>query len=293
MGRDAVDHPELGAFLRSRRARVTPAEAGLPYADTRRVPGLRRSEVAELAGVSPAVYARLERGHAGHVSAPVLDAIARALRLSESDRAHLYAVAYPDVAHRRPMRPQQVRPALRRVLDSLPEVPVLVLGRRLDVLAANPLARAFFTDFAALPGPDRNLARFLFLDPAARILYRDWPAAAGSAIAALRRYAAHHRHDPDLIDLVGELSAADADFRRWWGDPDIADRGHSRTGYRHPVVGDLTLQDEELCPIAEPDQTLILHLPEPGSSAEHALNLLSALVADVLTAPGRPAVRKA
>jgi transcriptional regulator with XRE-family HTH domain len=271
------DNTELREFLRSRRARVTPAQAGLPaLADGRRVPGLRRAEVAQLAGVSADYYVRLERGRAGHVSAAVLDAVARALRLDEADRGRLHTVAHPAVARRRPMRPQRVRPGLLRVLETLTDVPALIIGYRLDVLAANPLARAFYSDFDALPVRDRNMARFMFLDPAARELFRDWPGAARCTVGSLHLYAGQHPHDPELIDLVGELSVLDPDFRRWWAAHGVLERGPGRRDYHHPVVGDLTLGYEALAPVGESDQTLGLHTAEPGSSAQHALNLLAA-----------------
>jgi transcriptional regulator with XRE-family HTH domain len=271
------DNTELREFLRSRRARVTPAQAGLPaLADNRRVPGLRREEVAQLAGVSVDYYVRLERGRAGNVSAAVLDAVARALRLDETERGHLHAVAHPTVARRRPMRPQRVRPGLHRVLATLTDVPALILGYRMDVLAANPLARAFYTDFNALAGRDRNMVRFTFLDPAARELFRDWPGAARGVVGSLHLYAGQHPYDPELIDLVGELSVLDPDFRRWWAAHDVHERSHGRKEYHHPVVGDLTLDYEALAPTGETDQTLGLHTAEPGSPSQHALNLLAA-----------------
>jgi transcriptional regulator with XRE-family HTH domain len=278
-----ADNAELREFLRSRRARVTPARAGLPAPPAgRRVPGLRREEVAQLAGVSVDRYVRLERGRAGQVSEAVLDAVARALCLTDAERTHLYAVARPAASRRRPMRTQMVRPGLKRVLDTLTDVPALILGRRLDVLAANPLARAFYTDFDALAVRDRNMVRFMFLDPAARALFRNWPAAARDTVASLHLYAGQHPHDPELIDLAGELSVLDADFRRWWAAHDVAGHGFGRKEYHHPVVGDLALEYEALSPVGETDQTLGLHTAEPGSPSEHALNLLAAWTTEAM-----------
>jgi transcriptional regulator with XRE-family HTH domain len=257
----------LREFLTSRRAAISPQDVGLPVSmAARRVPGLRREEVAILAGVSVDYYVKLERGRAGHVSAAVLDAVARALRLDETERSHLYAVARPTVA--RPMRAQRVRPGLQRVLDTLTDVPAFIIGHRMDVLAANPLARALYTDFDALAPRDRNMLRFLFLDPTARELYRDWPASARGTVGSLHLYAGQHPHDPELIDLVGELSMLDADFRRWWTAHDVHERNHGRKEYRHPVVGDLTLDYEALSPVGDTDQTLGLHTAEPGSPSE-------------------------
>ncbi|MEW2549070.1 helix-turn-helix transcriptional regulator [Streptomyces sp. NPDC047002] len=281
---------EFGAFLRSRRARLAPREAGLPAGPgPRRVPGLRREEVAGLAGVSVDYYVRLERGRAAHVSDAVLDALARALRLDPTERAHLCTLAVP--ARRRSAgappgadasavrSAQRVRPGLLRLLDALGGTPALVLGRRYDVLAANPAARALYTDFDALPVRERNMVRFLFLDGAARTLYADWPAAARSTVAGLRLYAGRHPGDRRLAELAGELCDLDADFRRWWGEHDVHERGHGVKHYRHPLVGDLVLGYEALAPTADADQVLGTHTAEPGSPSEAALRRLAALAA--------------
>jgi transcriptional regulator with XRE-family HTH domain len=256
---------ELREFLRSRRARITPEEAGLsPQPGTRRVPGLRREEVAQLAGVSVDYYVRLERGRGTNVSEAVLDAIARALCLNDTERGHLFTVAKPTRTRHRPMPPQRVRRGLQRVLDTLTEIPALVLGRRLDVLAANPLARALYTDFDALPPRERNMARFVFLDEAAHALYTEWEPAARGIVATLHLYAGQHPHDPQLAELIGELSVRDKDFRRWWADHDVFHRTHGTKRYHHPVVGDLTLCYEALAPTGDREQT---RLPLRGSPA--------------------------
>ena len=269
---------ELREFLRSRRARITPEQAGLAAGPgARRGPGLRRAEVAQLAGVTADFYDRIERGRARAVSEAVLEALARALRLDEPDRDQLFAAALPAVSRRRPMRPQQVRPALRRVLDALNDVPALVLGHRLDLLAANPVARVFYPDLYASGHRGSNLARYLFTVPAARELHLDWPVTARDAVAALHRHAAQHPHDPELVDLVGELSVGDPDFRRWWAERDQTPYRPGATRYRHPLVGDLTLADEVLTPAGEAGQTLALHTAEPGSASEARLRLLAYL----------------
>jgi len=274
---------ELRDFLRSRRARITPEQAGLTAAPgVRRAPGLRRAEVAQLAGVSADFYRRLEGGRARGVSAAVLEALARALRLDGPGRDALFAAARPAVSRRRAMRPQRVRPGLHRVLDTLVDVPAVILGYRLDVLAANPLARLFYPDLRTLAPQERNLVRYLFAVPAARQLYQDWPAAARAAVAALHRYAGHHPHDPELVDLIGELSVSDGDFRRWWSERDPAPAHPGAKRYRHPLVGDLTLVDEVLTPAGEADQTLELHTAEPGSPSEAALRLLAGLTSGIL-----------
>jgi transcriptional regulator with XRE-family HTH domain len=275
---DTDSRGELREFLRSRRARITPEQAGLAAGPgVRRAPGLRRAEVAQLAGVSADFYDRLERGRARAVSEAVLEALARALRLDEPDRDELFAAALPALSRRREMRPQQVRPALRRVLDTLNDVPALVLGHRLDLLAANPLARVFYPDLLAPGRHGRNLARYLFTAPAARELHCDWPVTARGAVAALHRYAAHHSHDPELVDLVGELSVGDPDFRRWWAQRDQTPYRPGAARYRHPLVGDLTLADEVLTPAGESGQTLELYIAEPGSDSEARLRLLAYL----------------
>jgi transcriptional regulator with XRE-family HTH domain len=272
----AGGNTELREFLRSRRARITPEQAGLPREPgARRVPGLRREEVARLAGVSVDYYVRLERGRNLNVSESVLDALARALQLNDIERGHLFTVARPRRGRPRPLAPQRVRPGLGHLLTTLTEVPALVLGRRLDVLASNHLARALYTDFEALAPGDRNMARFVFLNEGARELYVDWPGAARGIVATLHLYAGTHPNDPQLAELIGELSLRDHDFRRWWADHDVFLRGHGRKHYRHPVVGELTLAYEAFTPTDDPDQTLGLSTAEPGSPSEQALRLLA------------------
>src|ERR1700737_653205 len=206
---------ELREFLRSRRARVTPAAAGLPSRlGARRVPGLRREEVAQLAGVSVDYYVRLERGRTANVSESVLDGVARALQLNDLERTHLFTLAKPSRSRPRPFPPQHVRPGLQLVVDSMTEVPVLVLGRRLDVLAANSLARALYTDFDALPPHFRNMARLIFLHDHVRSLCKDWPTAAQGIVANLRLYAGRYPHDPALAELVGRPRRGPAHVRR-------------------------------------------------------------------------------
>jgi transcriptional regulator with XRE-family HTH domain len=278
---------ELREFLRSRRGRITPEEAGLPpQPGTRRVPGLRREEVAQLAGVSVDYYVRLERGRKLHASETVLDALARALCLNETERGHLFALARPPRARRRPMPPQQVRPGLYRVLESLTDTPAMVLGRRLDVLASNQMARALFIDFEALPYRERNMARYMFLDEGARELYADWEPGARSTVAALRLYAGRWPDDPQLAELIGELSLRDADFRRWWAEHNVFRHIHGTKHMHHPIVGDLTLGYEALTVTDDPEQSLSLHTVEPGSPSEQAMRLLASWIS---APPARPA----
>ncbi|MFC4031225.1 helix-turn-helix domain-containing protein [Streptomyces polygonati] len=283
-GSTAGDKGELREFLRTRRARITPEEAGLtPAPGVRRVPGLRREEVAQLAGVSVDYYVRLERGRGSNVSEAVLDAIARALRLNDDERGHLFAVARPARTRPRPLPPQRVRPGLYRVLETMTEVPAIVVGRRTDVLATNRLARALYTDFDALPYRERNMSRFIFLDEAARGLYPDWEEVARSSVATLHLYAGQHPHDPRLAELIGELSVRDPDFRRWWADHDVHRRTFGSKRFHHPVVGDLTLDYEALTVTGDPDQVLGLYTAEPGSPSEEALRLLASWSGEVAT----------
>jgi transcriptional regulator with XRE-family HTH domain len=266
---------ELREFLRSRRERVTPAAAGLPLRPgARRVPGLRREEVAQLAGVSVDYYVRLERGRTANVSESVLDAVARALQLNELERTHLFTLAKPSRARPRPLPPQHVRPGLRLVVDSITDAPALVLGRRLDVLAANPLARVLYTDFDALPPHFRNMARLIFLHDDVRSLCTDWPTAAQGIVANLRLYAGRNPHDPALADLVGELSVQDPDFRRW-ADHDVDQHTYGVRHCHHGLVGDLELGYEAFTPTDDPEQTLWVSTVQPGSVSEERLKVLA------------------
>ncbi|MGV9773307.1 helix-turn-helix transcriptional regulator [Streptosporangium sp. NPDC003464] len=287
-----MDHnAELREFLRSRRARLSPQQAGVPATGgTRRVPGLRREELARLAGVSVDYYTRLEQGRHVNVSESVLDAVARALRLDGVERAYLFELgrSAPRPTRRRtPARPQRVRPGLHRILEALAGVaPALILGRRTDVLAANRLARALITDFDALPQRERNLTRHMFLDEAARDLYLDWDTVAAETVAALRLDAGRHPDDPQLAELVGELAVKSEEFRTWWADRNLRERTHGTRRYHHPVVGELVLSYESVVFPGDADQTMCVHTTEPGSPSETALRLLADW-----TAPQPPAVR--
>ncbi|RSS57136.1 helix-turn-helix transcriptional regulator [Streptomyces sp. WAC01280] len=269
---------EIREFLRTRRARITPEQAGLAtYAGARRVPGLRREEVAQLAGVSVDYYIRLERGRTQGVSETVLDAVARALQLNDTERAHLFDLAQPTATRarrRRPLAPQKVRPAVHRALDAL-GVPAMVQGRRMDVLAANKLGYALITDFQARPHHQRNAARFVFLDDAARSLYTDWERVAADCVATLRLYAGRHSDDPQLTELIGELSLHSDTFRRLWADHDVLAHTTGSKRLHHPLVGDLTLEYIVLAVEGDPDQTLIIYTPEPASPSAEAIGILA------------------
>ncbi|MEV4251811.1 helix-turn-helix transcriptional regulator [Spirillospora sp. NPDC049652] len=270
---------ELGEFLRSRRARLRPEELGLPdYGGRRRVPGLRREELARLAGVSVDHYVRLEQGRTLHFSEAVLDAVARALQLDEVERGHLHRLARP---YTEPAGPpaepaQPIRPGLRRLLDSTGDVPVYIVGRYTNVLAWNPLAAALITDFGALPPAERNFARLLFLDEGMRNLYADWRAKAADIVGYLRLDIGRHPGDPAAAALIEELSDASAEFREIWAEHGLKEKTHGRYVYRHPTVGTLDLGFETLRLPDDPDQALIAHTVEQGSPSHAALRLLAA-----------------
>jgi transcriptional regulator with XRE-family HTH domain len=268
---------ELRQFLRSRRERLTPDQVGARVADgARRVPGLRREEVAALAGISVDYYIRLEKGRGLNVSDAVLDGLARALRLNSTERAHLFTLAQSSrtKSRRGVIKPQKVRGGLLKLLETMNHTPVTILGRRLDVLASNAMARALLTDFEALDHRDRNMLRFMFLDESARLLYVNWHQVARELVASLRLDAGKHPHDPYLAELVGELSVADQDFRTWWAEQEVHKRTHGTKNFHHPVVGDLSLDYESLLLPDDPEQRLIIYRAEPGTPSEEALRLL-------------------
>ncbi|WP_046731681.1 helix-turn-helix transcriptional regulator [Streptomyces humi] len=265
---------DLGDFLRSRRARIRPEEVGLPSYGRRRVPGLRREEVAQLAGVSVDYYIRLEQGRGLSASDAVLDSIARVLRLDETEHAYLRTVARPRAAKgaRRPAVPR-VRPGVQLLLDALERSPAFVLGRRMEVLAWNALADALL-GFGALEPADRSMPRLVFLDPAAADFYPEWAAIAAQTVANLRISAGRYPDDPALTGLVGELSVKSADFRRLWADHEVKACAYGVKRVRHPVAGLLALPYETLTVPEDPDQTLVVYTPEPGSETAERLALL-------------------
>ncbi|WP_018350039.1 helix-turn-helix transcriptional regulator [Longispora albida] len=268
---------ELGEFLRSRRARLSPQEAGLQtYGRRRRVPGLRREELAQLAGVSVAYYTRLEQGNGQNVSSSVLEAVARALRLDEPERAHLMHLARPVRRSPRQLKPQKVRPQLRVLLDTIADVPAYIVGRRTDILAWNRLARALLADFDALPPGERNMARLVFLDPNSRDLYTHWEEKAKEVVNCLRFCAGQYPDDPKLIELVGELSMRSEEFRKLWAAYGVEDKRHGVKQFSHPLVGPLTLAYESLLLPDDAEQYMVTFHAEPGSPDADALRLLSA-----------------
>ncbi|MEU3289687.1 helix-turn-helix domain-containing protein [Streptomyces longwoodensis] len=277
---------EVREFLTSRRAKITPERAGLPSGSRRRVPGLRRSEVAALADVSVEYYAKLERGNLAGASPAVLESVARALQLDDAERAHLLNLAQAadgsDVLtrpRRRTARSWTPHRSLQWVLDAVTAGPAFVRNGRMDVLAANRLARAFYADLYATAGNQANLARFQFLDPASRRFYPDWDQAADMAVAILRTEAGRSPHDKDLHDLVGELSTRSDAFRTRWGAHNVRHHGTGTKRFHHHGVGDLTLAYEGLEMAAEPGLTLTVYTAEPGSPSEEGLRLLASWAA--------------
>lgn len=295
-GRGVDNRDEVREFLTSRRAKITPEQAGLPAGSRRRVPGLRRSEVAALADMSVEYYAKLERGSLAGASPAVLEAVARALRLDEAERAHLLNLAHAADGsdaltrpRRRATRQWALHRSLQWTLDAVTGGPAVVSNGRTDILAANPLARAFYGDLLGNPDNQRNLARFNFLDPASRRFYPDWELFGDMAVAILRREAGRDPHDKDLHDLVGELSTRSEDFRTRWGAHDVRRHGTGTKRFRHPAVGDLTLAYESLDLAAEPGLGMTVYTAEPGSPSEEGLRLLASLAATEDIAVGPPA----
>jgi transcriptional regulator with XRE-family HTH domain len=271
---------EVREFLTSRRAKITPERAGLPIAGQRRVPGLRRSEVAALAGMSVEYYAKLERGSLAGVSAGVLDALARALQLDDAERTHLLRLAHEADGSNAILRPRRrpkqwtVRPSLQWSLDAI-SAPAILGNNRMDLLAANHLGRAMYSDLYTDPTSPPNFARHTFLDSAAHRFYPDWALAADMCVANLRTAAGKDPHDKDLHDLVGELSTRSDDFRHRWGAHNVRTHGAGVKHFHHHIVGDLTLAYESLDLRAEPDLTLTIYTAEPDSPTAHALALLA------------------
>jgi transcriptional regulator with XRE-family HTH domain len=270
---------DIHEFLTSRRARITPEQAALPvYGGKRRVAGLRREEVALLAGISVEYYTRLERGNARGVSESVLEGIARALQLDEAERAHMIDLVRIANATRRPRRrptQQRVRPSVQRIVDSMSGTPAFVQNGHLDVLYANQLGYALYSEVFRDPGRPANFGRFVFLDSRATEFYVDWEGVASDIVALLRAEAGRDPYDRPLSDLIGELSTRSQEFRVRWAAHNV--RFH-RTGvksFHHPVVGELTLAYEGLELPGDPGQTIFAYTAEPNSPSQDALNLLA------------------
>lgn len=288
---------ELSEFLRSRRARLKPGDVGLPdFGRHRRVPGLRREELAQLAGVSVAYYTRLEQGNGQNVSTEVLDSIARALRLTDAEQQHLTHLAKPTATKKKKAgagRQAAVRPQLRHLIDSMDAVPAYVLGRRLDLLVWNRMAAALIGDFVDLPAEERNFARHIFLDPTARERYVEWEDKAAEVVGVLRLCAGCYPDDPLLTALVGELSVKSDEFRTLWAAHTVRQKGHGTKRLHHPLVGDMTLSYETLKLPEEHDLSLVTYYAEPGSPSADSLRLLASWAAAPDPDPSGPAARPA
>jgi transcriptional regulator with XRE-family HTH domain len=273
---------ELAEFLATRRAKVTPERAGLPSYGQRRVPGLRREEVASLAGVSVEYYRRLERGSASGVSDSVLEALARALQLDEAERGHLFDLARTasPIAPRRRRRSQQgLRPVVQRILDSL-ATPAIVRNAHVDYLGANALGRALYAPVFDSREQPPNSARFTFLDPAAHDFYGDWEKVAKDLVAHLRSEAGRNPYYRDLSDLIGELSTRSEAFRIWWAAHNVRFHRSGVKHLHHPVVGGLELTYEVMELPADAGLTIAVYSAEAGSRAEEGLNLLASWAAE-------------
>lgn len=275
---------QIREFLSTRRARISPEQAGLPVygGERRRVSGLRREEVAALAGISSEYYVRLERGTATGVSETVIEGIAQALQLDDAERAHLLDLLRTAGTTRTPRRrpaAQRVRPTVQRVMDSMIGTPAFVLSGRLDILAANDLGLALFAPVYADPVRPPNTARFAFLDPQANEFFREWNKVANDTVALLRAEAGRNPYGRGLSDLIGELSTRSEDFRVRWAAHNV--RIHS-TGVKllhHPVLGDLDLSFESFPLAGDPSQSMVAYTAEPGSPSQDALSLLASWAA--------------
>jgi transcriptional regulator with XRE-family HTH domain len=276
---ETYSEPDISSFLKARRAALDPADAGLPAGiRQRRVPGLRREEAAQLAGISVDYYTRIEQGRGRHISDSVLDSIARALRLNEAEHTYLRNVAEP--ARRGPASAPpspRVRPQIRMLLDAMKDVPAYVYGPGMDVLAWNRLGGRISFDFDALPPAGRNMMRLVFLDPAAKALYGPhWERNAEYLVANLRASVGRRPDDLGIERLVGELRERSALFRRFWESQNVAAQCHGTKVLIHPVVGELALHYETMLLPSDPDQILVTYTAEPGSPSADALRLLGA-----------------
>ncbi|WP_135849383.1 helix-turn-helix transcriptional regulator [Serinibacter arcticus] len=278
---------EVREFLMTRRARLTPADVGLPAGGNRRVPGLRRAEVATLADVSVEYYAKLERGDVAGASASVLESLSRALQLDETERRHLHHLARAadgipasGRARRRATAQQPARQGLQRTLDAITGGPAFVRDRRQNLIATNALGTAFYSPVIGDGGRVPNLARFQFLDPASRDFYPDWELFAAMCVGIMRAEAGRDPHDRALQDLVGELTTRSETFSRLWSAHDVRTHGAGTKRFHHPVVGELVLSYEELSVAAEDGLALLVYTAEPGSPSAERLQILASWASD-------------
>ncbi|PKZ64239.1 transcriptional regulator [Gordonia terrae] len=277
---------EVREFLMSRRAKISPETAGLPAGGNRRVPGLRRSEVATLAGVSVEYYSRLERGTIAGASSSVLESLARALQLDDTERAHLLDLARAadgipasGRSRRRSSKSTATRNSLHWALEAITDAVAFVRDSHQDLLATNALGRAFYSPVIGDGGRTPNLARFQFLDPASHDFYPDWELFAEMCVAIVRAEAGRDPHDKAMQDLVGELSTRSDTFRTLWAAHNVRTHGAGTKRFQHPVVGELTLAYEELAVTADPGTILMIYTAEPGSPSAERLQLLASYAA--------------
>ena len=272
---------DIGAFLTTRRAKLSPEQAGIPdFGGRRRVPGLRREEVALIAGMSAEYYKRLERGNASGVSEAVLDGISRALQLDEAERAHLYELVRTANAGAHPQRRRQVRKTqlsagMQQTIDAMSTVPVFIQNGRLDAVATNPLGRALFSTMLDEVRPPANAARFVFLDPRSQGFYLDWEGNTRQIVAILRAEAGRSPYDRQLSDLVGELSTRSDLFRKLWGSHDVREHRTGTKGINHPIVGELNLTFQGMDLSSDRGLQMLVFSAEPGSTSYDGLQLLA------------------
>jgi transcriptional regulator with XRE-family HTH domain len=278
---------ELGDFLRSRRSRLSPTEVGArTYGERRRVPGLRREELAHLAGVSVAYYTRLEQGLSRNASDAVLDALARALRLDGDETNHLRALARPGRAKSAPRpKTERARPSVRTMLAAIGDAPAVLVGYRNDVLAWNRMGHALIFGHLPFDGPDRvgtrpNWIKLIFCDPHMREFYVDWKTKAQDAVAYLRLVSGQHPGDPRVAALIGDLSVNSPEFARLWAGHAVRQCRSSVRGFRHPLVGSLTLGEEVMELVQDRGQRMVVYSAGQGSPSEAALHLLAGITAD-------------
>jgi len=278
---------ELGEFLRSRRSRLSPADVGArTYGERRRVPGLRREELAQLAGVSVAYYTRLKQGLSRNASDGVLDALATALRLDADETNHLRALARPARAKAAPRsRTERVRPGIRTMLAAIGDAPAVIIGYRNDVLAWNRMGHALIFSHLPFDGPDQlatrpNWIRLIFCEPHMREFYVDWKAKAQDAVAYLRLATGQHPNDPRLAALIGDLSLNSPEFARLWAGHAVRQCRSSVRGFRHPLVGGLALNEEVMELVQDAGQRMVIYSADPGSPSESALRLLAGITAE-------------
>jgi transcriptional regulator with XRE-family HTH domain len=275
------NHDDLSEFLISRRAKLTPEQAGIPdFGGRRRVPGLRREEVALIAGMSAEYYKRLERGNATGVSEAVIDGVSRALQLDDAENSHLYelirsanAGAHPQ--RRRVTRRTQLTAGMQQTIDAMSTVPVFVQNGRLDAITTNSLGRALFSEMLDNARPPVNAARFVFLDPRSQTFYQDWEANTRQIVALLRVEAGRSPYDRQLSDLIGELSTRSDLFRRLWGAHDVRDHLTGIKSIHHPVVGDLELTFQSMDLTSDHGLQMLVFSAAPGTPAHDGLQLLA------------------